>query len=88
MYTREDVLEFINEVIENENGDIVATEATKVSECGLDSFAITVLYLELDEKYGNIGNVPNEDGTAPKKIIEDLTIGNLIDRVMRLQKCS
>lgn len=83
MYSRESVLNFINEVIENEGGGPEATEESLITELGLDSFGITVLYLELDEKYGKL--TPDTKGTeAPKSIISHFKVGELIDRVQEI----
>lgn len=81
MYTREDVLGFINNVIVDNFGDI-SEEDTRIDETGIDSFAIAVLYLELDEKYGCFDSTYSEE---MKNEINVSTLGELIDVVMEFQ---
>jgi len=55
----EEVLDFINTTIREEKGSRV-TIASKLIDSELDSFGYTVLFLELDEKYGYFSDIPVE----------------------------
>lgn len=81
-YSREEVLEFINDVIVDNHGEI-SDEDTTIMDTGIDSFAVAVLYLELDEEYGCF------DSTYSAKLKNEInvnTLGELVDVVMEHHK--
>jgi len=82
MFSRDEVLAFINEVVADNHGDIV-TEDTIVRKCGIDSFGFAVLFLELDDKYGCFST--DFADTMYKTANANVTVGSLIDRV---EQCS
>ena len=78
MFSRAEVLAFINTVIEDNHGNIV-TEGTIVRESGIDSFGFAVLFLELDEEYECFS--AEYVDKMYKTLSNDVTVKELIDRV-------
>lgn len=79
MLSREEVLNFINEVIVD-NGGEVSVEDTLVNATGLDSFAITMLWLELEQEYKCFGT--DYIGMTPKEEIQMDTLGDIINVII------
>jgi len=74
--TRTEIEKVIKEIIESENGIYTHNEDLPIN-MGLDSFGITVLFLELDERFGVYG-----EKDAFKHIdFSTLTINNILDKV-------
>lgn len=76
--SREDILQFINEIIEQEHGNIVSEESSLL-DAELDSFGTLMLFAELDNKFS---------GAFPKntfKVMDmyDLEISAIIDIIER-----
>lgn len=74
--TREDILDTINELIEEEHGNAVGPEDTVISS-GIDSFGITMVFVELNNKYNVYGKDEFKDID-----FENITAGDIIDRVL------
>jgi len=76
-----EVLEFINEKIREEKGTRVKPTDT-IKEANLDSFGYTVLFMELDDKYGYFGDVP--EGSDPFEFIdwENTTYAEVIQKCL------
>lgn len=75
METREEILEFINETIENEHGERL-TEENLLLDSGIDSFGIAMVFLELDGKYNAF---PKTKFNSLK--FESLKVKDIIDMV-------
>jgi len=82
MFNREEVLGFINDVIEDNHGNVV-TEETIVRDSGIDSFGFAVLFLELDEEYECFDTEYVDK--MYKTLSSGVTVKELIDRV---EQCS
>jgi hypothetical protein len=76
-----EVMDFINEIIVEEHGYRLQPNQ-KLIESEIDSFSMTTLFLELDEKYEYFKDVP--DGTDPFKTIdfENITLQDLINKCL------
>jgi len=55
----QDILNVINRVIREEKGSRVKLE-DKLQSANLDSFGYTVLFLNLDDKYGIFNDIPED----------------------------
>ena len=79
MIDREQILEFMNELIINNQGQ-VSTEDTIVRESGIDSFGFALVFLELDDEYGCFDNEYTNQITD--KQAATMTIKDIIDKVV------
>ena len=70
-----EMMEFINEIIEDENG-VKSRVQDPVEKCDLDSFGFTVLALEIQDKYGVdiIELIKSEE-------FQEMTFADLIDYI-------
>ena len=73
---RQDILEFINTVIEEEHGNAV-TEEQLLTECGIDSFGYAILWTSIEAKYG-VGFSKEESNNIDYKT---LTVRNMLDMI-------
>jgi len=84
MNDRIEVLEFINELIVDNNGDEL-TEPELMRNSGLDSFGNTMLYLALDDeyKYFDIILKGMDSETDPFTVIdfENISMADLLDQI-------
>ena len=78
---RKEVLNYINEVIENEHGTTVLEEDDYIVDADIDSFGILSLFLELDRKYNAF---PKKNFNA--KDLVKLKVKDLIDVVEKHKK--
>ena len=74
--TREDILNIIKDIVEEEGGEILNEEQT-VAATGLDSFGITMLFLELDNSF----SVYNNKEEFHKLNFEYITVKDILDEV-------
>lgn len=72
---RAELLEVINEIIETEHG-VAVTENSLLEDAEIDSFAVLMVFLELDEKFEAF---PKEKFETIE--FKDLTIKDIIDIV-------
>ena len=74
---RQDILEFINTVIEEEHGNAV-TEEQLLIDCGIDSFGYAIFWTTIEARYGvELAKYvdKNVDYTT-------LTVSNVIDMIL------
>jgi len=77
----QEVLDFINTNVRAEKGNRI-TELSKLTDTSLDSFGITVLFLELDSEYSYFKYVsPNVDPFSTINF-RDITIKEVIDKCL------
>ena len=76
MSTREEILEVINEIIEENHGTAV-TEDTIVKDFDIDSFGFAVFFLELDDRFGSFSET---DKAASS--FRDRTVAQIIDKIV------
>ena len=85
----QEVLSVINKLIREEHGNYVTMDS-KLQDACIDSFGVTVLFLELDSKYGKFNNewfksVTNwvdevdSDGTI---LVSGITIRDIVERAL------
>lgn len=74
--TEETILARINELIEEENGEAIDAN-TPIIDSGVDSFGITMVFVELDTEYGVY---PKEEFKNIQ--FETITPADVIDKVM------
>ena len=74
-----EVLDFINVTIREEKGTRVNIESTLL-DAELDSFGITVLFLELDEQYDYFIDVPSDVDPFSTIPFETITIKEMVDK--------
>lgn len=79
---RQEILEFINRVIEEEHGNAVE-EAQLLVDCGIDSFGYAILWTSLEAEYGC--NLSKEVMSTVDYNI--LTVRDMIDMVVG-SRCS
>ena len=73
---RQEILEFINEIIVEEHGNAV-TEEQLLVECGIDSFGYAILWTSIEAKYG-IRFSKEESSNIDYKT---LTVRNMLDMI-------
>ena len=76
-----EVLAFINGVIKTENGRRVTIESL-VRDADLDSFGHTVLFLELDSKYGYFDDVPKGQDVFEGIDWENITVREVLNKCL------
>lgn len=74
--TRQEVADFVNELIVEEHGDEI-TEETKLVDSGVDSFGLTMILVSVDAEYD----------VYPKDVFKEIdfaniTLGKIIDDVL------
>ena len=77
---RQDILEFINNVIEEEHGNSVKEDQLLI-ECGIDSFGYAILWTSVEAKYGcdlSKSVMANVDYST-------FTVNNMIDMIIEVQ---
>ena len=79
--TRADILNVINEIIEEEHGEIVC-ESNTLADCGIDSFGYAILFVGLE------GAIEDRTGIkvfGPKVLSEinpsEVTVKELLDMI-------
>ena len=75
-----EILEKLNELIESENGEPI-TLGSMLSDANLDSFGLTVLFIDLNEEY----NCYSKEEIHALKI-PNLSIRNIVDRIQNVGK--
>jgi len=70
-----EIVDFINKTVREEHGNRITIDS-KLIDCGVDSFGISMVLLALDEKYSRFSSEWLE-----KNSIEDLTIKTIVERV-------
>lgn len=73
---RQEILEFINEIIAEEHGNAV-TEEQLLIECGIDSFGYAILWTSIEAKY-SVGFSKEESNNIDYKT---LTVRNMLDMI-------
>lgn len=73
---RQDILEFINEIILEEHGNAV-TEDQLLIECGIDSFGYAILWISINQKY----DIEEVKGTDSKIDYNTLLVSDVIDYI-------
>ena len=71
------IKEFINKIVREEHGMPMRTEEDKLVDTGCDSFGITMVLLNLDQKYNAFN-----DEWIKNNPVEEWTLGSIIDRVI------
>lgn len=74
---RQDILEFINEIIVEEHGNTV-TEEQLLVECGIDSFGYAIFWTTLEAKY-SVELAKHVDKNVD---YTTLTVSNVIDMIL------
>jgi len=74
-----EVLEFINSKIREEKGNRV-TLANILTDANLDSFGVTVLFMELDDKYNYFGDIPIKTDPFATVDFSNITIKEMVDK--------
>ena len=75
-----DILKFLNEKIREEHGSTVYTK-TPWTESGLDSYGSTVVFFEMDDKYGCF-----DKNWLAEVEWSELIVQDLIDRILNESK--
>jgi len=77
--TRDQIKDIINEAISDENGLIITDENSLLSTAELDSFGHTVLFLDLDARFGYFNGIEGD----PFDSIEwaTITLKDIVDKV-------
>lgn len=73
---RHELLMELNELIESENGNHI-DEYTKIVDSGIDSFGITMVFIEIEKKYNIYSK--EEFKTIP---FDTITPKEVIDRIL------
>lgn len=73
---RQEILEFINEIIVEEHGNAV-TEEQLLIECGIDSFGYAILWTSIEAKYGVVFSKEESNNVD----YTTLTVRNMLDMV-------
>lgn len=73
---RQEILEFINSIIEEEHGNKV-TEEQLLVECGIDSFGYAILWTSISAKY-DISFSKEESNGIDYKVF---TVTNMLDMI-------
>lgn len=73
---RQEILEFINEIIVEEHGNAV-TEEQLLIECGIDSFGYAILWTSIEAKYGVVFSKEESNNID----YTTLTVRNMLDMV-------
>ena len=73
---RQDILEFINEIILEEHGNVV-TEDQLLIECNIDSFGYAILWISINQKY----DIEEVKGTDSKIDYNTLLVSDVIDYI-------
>lgn len=73
---RQEILEFINEIIVEEHGNAV-TEEQLLIECGIDSFGYAILWTSIEAKYGVVFSKEESNNIDYKT----LTVRNMLDMI-------
>ena len=76
-----EVLEFINAVVREEKGNRVTVDSLLI-DADLDSFGITVLFLELDGEYEYFSDVPDDVDTFSTIDFPTITIKEIVDKCL------
>lgn len=74
---RQEILEFINEIIVEEHGNAV-TEEQLLVECGIDSFGYAILWISINQKYG----IDEVKGIDSKINYSTLLVSDVIDYIV------
>ena len=74
----EEVLEFLNKKIREEHGNRVSMDS-KWMEAEVDSFGTTMVFLDMDEKYGCFDKDWFKESVGK---FETMTIREIVERVM------
>lgn len=77
----EEVLAFINEHVRAEKGTRVNINST-LRDADLDSFGITVVLLELDEKYAYFSDIPDDVDPFTTVAYDTITIKEMVDKCL------
>ena len=75
---RDQIIDFVNEQIEEENGNPI-TEEQKLIDSGVDSFGLTMVIVNIDQKYDVY---PKEEFKKLK--FDEMTLKKVVDDVMRM----
>lgn len=73
---RQEILEFINEIIVEEHGNAV-TEEQLLIECGIDSFGYAILWTSIEAKYGVVFSKEESNNID----YTTLTVRNMLDMI-------
>lgn len=74
---RQDILEFINEIILEEHGNVV-TEDQLLTECGIDSFGYAILWISINQKY----DIEEVNGIDSKINYNTLLVSDVINYII------
>lgn len=74
---RQDILEFINEIILEEHGNVV-TEDQLLIECNIDSFGYAILWISINQKY----DIEEVKGTDSKIDYNTLLVSDVINYII------
>lgn len=74
---RQDILEFINEIILEEHGNVV-TEDQLLIECNIDSFGYAILWISINQKY----DIEEVKGVDSKINYNTLLVSDVINYVI------
>jgi len=78
MPTEAEVLEFFNSCVRSEKGNRVTINSS-LRDADLDSFGITTLLLDLDERYGYFNNIPDDEDPFSSIPYDTITVKEIID---------
>ena len=80
--SRDFLIEELNEILEENDGQPFETEDERIIDLGLDSFGMTMFFLELDDRYSYFKGYSNKEEFMKNIDWEKLTLNDIIERIL------
>jgi len=71
----------INKLIREQHGMRAKSPSSKLIDSELDSFGHTMLFMELDAKYGYFEGIPEDEDVFAKVEWETITVQDIINKI-------